>query len=228
MYLALQQFRPLLLGQHVLVHTDNTAAISYINRLGGIRSRHTSQLARHLLLWSFTQLKSLCAVSLLAQTLCKLREDEEFPELISLATAPPWHIPLRKDLLSQGLGIIWHPHPDLCGSDPHPEPSCVVPGRDAADLSGLPQAVVETITQARAPSTRQAYALKCLLANWCSSCREDPRRCTIGVVFSFMQERLERRLSPSTLKVYVSITIHHDAVDDWSLGKGGGIPLGHP
>ncbi len=99
------------------------------------------------------------------------------------------------------------------------EPSCVVPGRDAADLSGLPQAVVETITQARAPSTRQAYALKCLLANWCSSRREDPWRCTIGVVFSFMQERLERRLSPSTLKVYVSITIHHDAVDDWSLGK---------
>ncbi len=40
------------------------------------------------------------------------------------------------------------------------EPSCVAPGRDAADLSGLPQAVVETITQARAPSTRQAYALK--------------------------------------------------------------------
>ncbi len=66
-------------------------------------------------------------VSLLAQTLCKLREDEEqvllvaphwptrtwFPELISLATAPAWHIPLRKDLLSQGLGTIWHPRPDL-------------------------------------------------------------------------------------------------------------------
>ncbi len=62
-------------------------------------------------------------VSLLAQTLCKLREDEEqvllvaphwptrtwFPELISLATAPPWRIPLRMELLSQGLGTIWHP-----------------------------------------------------------------------------------------------------------------------
>ncbi len=66
-------------------------------------------------------------VSLLAQTLCKLREDEEqvllvaphwptrtwFPELISLATVPPWRIPKRKDLLSQGLGTIWHPRPDL-------------------------------------------------------------------------------------------------------------------
>ncbi len=82
------------------------------------------------------------------------------------------------------------------------EPPCVAPGRDAADLSGLPQAVLETITQARAPSTRQAYALKwSLFANWCSSRREDPRRCTIGVVISFLQERLERRLSPSTLEV---------------------------
>ncbi len=49
------------------------------------------------------------------------------------------------------------------------EPPCVAPGRDAVDLSGLPLTVVETITQARAPSTRQTYALKwSLFANWCS------------------------------------------------------------
>ncbi len=97
------------------------------------------------------------------------------------------------------------------------EPPCVAPGRDMADLSGLPPAVVETITQASAPSTRQTYALKwSLFATWCSSCREDPRRCTIGVVLSFLQERLECRLSPSTLKVYVA---HQDAVDGRSLGK---------
>ncbi len=211
-HLALRQFWPLLLGKHVLVRTDNTAAVSYINRMGGIRSHRMSQLARHLLLGSHTWLKSLRAVhipgelnreadalsrqltfpgewrlhpemirliwsrfgeaqvdlfasresshcqlyfsltegplgtdalahswpralckyafppvSLLAQTLCKVREDEEqvrlvapvwptrtwFPELILLATAPPWRIPLRKDLLSQGLGTIWHPRPDL-------------------------------------------------------------------------------------------------------------------
>ncbi len=66
-------------------------------------------------------------VSLLAQTLCKIREDEEqvllvapywpnrtwFPELMLLATGPPWPIPLRKDLLSQRRGTLWHPRPDL-------------------------------------------------------------------------------------------------------------------
>ncbi len=101
------------------------------------------------------------------------------------------------------------------------EPPCVAPGRDAADLSGLPPAMVETIIQASAPSTRQTYALKwSLFVNWCSSRREDPRRCTIGVVLFFLRERLERRLSPSTLKVYVAaIAAHHDAVDGRSLGK---------
>ncbi len=59
-------------------------------------------------------------VSLLAQTLCKIREDEEqvllvalywptrtwFPELMLLVTAPPWQIPLRKDLLTQRRGTL--------------------------------------------------------------------------------------------------------------------------
>ncbi len=35
MHLALRQFWPLLLDKHVLVRTDNTVAVSYINRLGG-------------------------------------------------------------------------------------------------------------------------------------------------------------------------------------------------
>ncbi len=61
-HLALRQFRLLLLGKHVLVRTDNTVAVSYINRMGGIRSHRMSQLARHLLLWSHTWLKSLRAV----------------------------------------------------------------------------------------------------------------------------------------------------------------------
>ncbi|KAI2658281.1 ORF V: Enzymatic polyprotein [Labeo rohita] len=280
--LALRRFRPTLRHKHVLVRTDSTATVAYINRQGGLRSRRMSQLARHLLLWSQTWLKSLRAVhipgelnraadqlsrqsthpgewrlhpetrfyslneapnslgrdalahswppgpkyafppvSLLAQTLCKIREDEEqvllvapywptrtwFPELISLAAAPPWKIPLRRDLLSQGMGTIWHPRPDLWNLH-------------VWFLDGT-RAVIETITQSRAPSTRQAYALRWgLFVDWCSSRGEDPQRCTIAVVLSFLQEKLERRLSPSTLKVYVAaIAAYHDAVDGTSLGK---------
>ncbi len=58
------------------------------------------------------------------------------------------------------------------------ETSCLVPRRDAEVLGDLPQEVVDTITSARAPSTRHAYALKWnLFVEWCSSLREDPRRC---------------------------------------------------
>ncbi len=67
------------------------------------------------------------SVSLLVQTLCKIREEEEqillvapywptrtwFPELMLLVTAPPWQIPLRKDLLTQRRGTLWHPCLDL-------------------------------------------------------------------------------------------------------------------
>ncbi len=314
MHLALRQFRPLLLGKHVLVRTDNTAAVSYINRLGGIRSHRMSQLARHLLLWSHTQFKSLRAVHIpgqlnraadaLSRQLTFPGEWRLHPETIRLiwsrfgeaqvdlfaspesshcqlyfsltegplgtdALAHSWPRALRKyafppseptrtdTVQAQGgrgagpAGCAPLAHPDLVSrthflrdstslahsSEEGPpfsgarhhmapasrsmEPPCVAPGRDAADLSGLPPAVVETIIQARAPSTRQTYALKwSLFATWCSSRREDPRRCTIGVVLSFLQERLERRLSPSTLKVYVAaIAAHHDAVDGRSLGK---------
>ncbi len=95
------------------------------------------------------------------------------------------------------------------------------PWRDAEVLGGLPPSVVNTITSARAPSTRHAYRLKWnLFVDWCSSRREDPRRCPIAVMLSFLQDGLERRLSPSTLKVYVAaIAAHHDAVNGKSVGK---------
>ncbi len=52
--------------------------------------------------------------------------------------------------------------------------------------------------------TRHAYALKWnLFVEWCSSHREHPRKCPIRVVLSFLHYGLARRLSPSTLKVYI-------------------------
>ncbi len=160
-------------------------------------------------------------VSLLAQTLCKLMEDEEQVLLV----APLWPTRTRTHFPhdSTSLAHSSEEGPPLSGARHHMapasrsvEPPFVAPGWDAANLSGLPPTVVETITQARDPSTKQIYALKwSLFANWCSSRQEDPRSCTIGVVFSFLRERLERRLSPSTLKVYVAAI----AVDGRFLGK---------
>ncbi len=168
-------------------------------------------------------------VSLLAHILCKVREDEEqvllvapywpnrtwFPELMLLATAPS-----LANSSEEGSPFSERGHPLAPASRLVESPRMVL-GRDAEVLDGLPPSVVNTITSARAPSTRHAYRLKWnLFVDWCSSRREDPRRCPITVVLSFLQDGLERRLSPSTLKVYVAaIAAHHDAVDGKSVGK---------
>ncbi len=251
-HLALRQFRPLLLGKHVLVRTDNTAVVSYINRLGGIRSHRMSQLGRHLLLWSHTQFKSLRTVQIpgkfnraadalslqftfpgewhrpetiwliwsqFGEAQVNLFASDEsshcqlyFPWPRAPSARTHWHIAGLTDTVQAqggrgegpaGCAALAHPDlvswthfpcdstslahssekgPPLSGARHHMAPvsrsvetPCVVPGRDAVDLSSLPPAVVETITQARAPSTRQTYALKrSLFANWCSSRQEDP------------------------------------------------------
>ncbi len=137
-----------------------------------------------------------------------------------LGTHAPRDSPSLAHSSEEGPAFSETGHPLAPASRPL-EASYLVPGRDAEVLGGLPQSLVDTITSARAPSTRHLYALKWnLFVDWCSSHREDPRRCPVRVVLSFLQEGLERRLSPSTLKVYVAaIAAHHDAVDGKSLGK---------
>ncbi|KAL0204584.1 hypothetical protein M9458_002602, partial [Cirrhinus mrigala] len=69
----------------------------------------------------------------------------------------------------------------LCDSPSLENPLSSTSQSDMADLTGLSQAVTDTITQARALSTSQAYALKWnLFIDWCSACREDPKRCLVG------------------------------------------------
>ncbi|MCI4385511.1 hypothetical protein PGIGA_G00051370, partial [Pangasianodon gigas] len=61
-FLALKHFLPDLGDRHVLVRTDNTAVVSYINHQGGLRSRPLYRLAHQILVWSQGKLLSLRAV----------------------------------------------------------------------------------------------------------------------------------------------------------------------
>ncbi|KAL0168630.1 hypothetical protein M9458_036852, partial [Cirrhinus mrigala] len=101
------------------------------------------------------------------------------------------------------------------------EPPPLVPGRDQEDFRDLSPSVVNTLLQARAPSTRRLYDLKWrIFVNWCSSHGKDPRSCGIKSVLSFLQEGLDRHLSASTLKVHVAaISANHDLVGGRSVGK---------
>ncbi len=60
-FLTVKHFLPFLKGHHVLVRTDNTTVVAYINRQGGLRSLPLHMLARKLILWSNANLLSLRA-----------------------------------------------------------------------------------------------------------------------------------------------------------------------
>ncbi len=141
------------------------------------------------------------------------------PDLVP-GTHAPRDSPSLASSSEKGPSFSETGHPLAPASRPLETP-CLVPGRDAEVLGDLPPEVLNTIASARAPSTRRAYALKWnLFVKWCSSRREDPRRCSIGVVLSFLQQGLERRLSPSTLKVHAAaISAYHDHIDGKSIGK---------
>ncbi len=135
------------------------------------------------------------------------------PDLVPRADAPR-DSPSLADSAEEGATASEMGHPVAPASRPL-ETSCLVPGRDVEVLGDLPQEGVYTITSARTLSTRHAYALKLnLFVEWCSTHREDPGKCPIRVVLSFLQQRLERRLSPSILNAYVAtIAANHDPVD---------------
>ncbi len=60
-FLALKEFQAQLERQHVLIRTDNTSVVAYINRQGGVRSKALCKQAAMLLLWADSRLLSIRA-----------------------------------------------------------------------------------------------------------------------------------------------------------------------
>lgn len=87
-------------------------------------SRHHDALSQA---WPACLLYAFPPVALLPQVLQRIRETKcaiilvapfwhnqpWLPDLWQLKTSAPWPVPLRKDLLSQARGTIWHPQPEL-------------------------------------------------------------------------------------------------------------------
>ncbi len=102
------------------------------------------------------------------------------------------------------------------------ETPCLVPGRDAEVLGDLPQGgsrhhhfgestVYETCLRLEVEPVRRMVLF---------SQRRPPEIARSESLLSFLQQGLERRLSSSTLKVYVAtIAANHDPVEGKSVGK---------
>ncbi len=296
-FLALKEFQAQLERQHVLIRTDNTSVVAYINRQGGVRSKALCKQAAMLLLWADSRLLSIRAthipgllnrgadmlsrrripqgewrlhpesvrmiwnlygeaevdlfatsenahcpsffslshsplegdaltarwptarlyafppIKILPLVLCKIREERAsviliapnwpnqpwFPDLTELLIAPPLADSGQEGHVISGGRLGVAPEPRTM------EPSCVVASGLSGELDALQARVVDTLTEARAPSTRRLYALKWgVFVKWCHQAHIDPVVCTVLDVLSFLQYRLDSGSLPSTLKVYVA------------------------
>ncbi len=87
--------------------------------------------------------------------------------------------------------------------------------------TGLPERVLNTISEARAPSMRRLYALKwSVFSTWCLIRGENPSTSELAVVLSFLQELLDKGHSLSTLRVFVAaIAAFHAPIAGQSVGR---------
>ncbi len=85
----------------------------------------------------------------------------------------------------------------------------------------LPERVLNTMAEARAPSTRRLYALKrSIFSAWCQDRDLDPVTSDVSVVLSFMQEMLDKQRSSSTIIVYAAaIAAFHALMAGRSVGR---------
>ncbi len=97
-------------------------------------------------------------------------------------------------------------------------PACVAARREPF---GLPESVLNTIAQARAPSTRRLYTLKwSIFSARCQDRDLDPVTSDVSMVLSFLQEMLDKHRSSSTIKVYVAaIAAFHAPISGQSEGR---------
>ncbi len=120
-HLALSRLRGCLQRKDVLVRTDNTATVVYINRQGGLRSRRMSQLTRHHPLWSQKHLRSLRAIHI----------PGVFNWAVSSSTSRRVETPSPGG--SADLGTVRNcSGGPVCISRNHPLPGVLLPNRDNA------------------------------------------------------------------------------------------------
>ncbi len=182
---ACQFFLPYIRRHHVLVRSNSRSVESCINHQGGLAHE-----------WPSLPLYAFPPVALLPQLPRRVRKQWHkliliaplwrnqpwVSALFQLLKAAPWLIPLRRDLLSQANGTIWHPRPELW-----------------ALHVWLLDSVLNTMVEARTLSTRRLYALKWyIFSTWCQDRNLDPVTSDVSVVLSFLQEMLDKQRSSST------------------------------
>ncbi len=97
-------------------------------------------------------------------------------------------------------------------------PACVAAQREPFNL---PEHVLNTMAEARAPSTRRLCPLKWSVSSaWCQDRDLDLVPSDLSVVLSFLQEMLDKQHASSTIKNYAAaIVASHAPIAGRSVGR---------
>ncbi len=177
--------------------------------------------------WPAARLYAFPPIKILPLVLCKIREERAsviliapnwpnqpwLPDLTELREAPHWPIPVRKDMLSQVDGSVWHPNSELWSLHVWP--------LQGHQRRWAPYSLACSTRSRKREHPLRLYALKWgVFVKWCSQAHIDPATCTVSDVLGFLQYRLDSGLLPSTLKVYVAaITAFRSPQSGQSFGK---------
>ncbi len=133
-------------------------------------------------------------------------------ELFQLLKAAPLADPLKT-----GPPLSTERH-DMASTARIMGPACVTAQREPFVL---PEGVLNTMTEARAPSTRHFYALKwAIFSTLCQDHDLDAVTSDVSKVLSFLQEMLDKQRSSSTIKVYsAAIAAFHAPIAGRSVGR---------
>ncbi|KAG1957248.1 gastrula zinc finger protein XlCGF57.1-like [Pimephales promelas] len=167
-----------------------------------------SQLARHLILWSQKHLRSLRAIHIPGVRNCAADELSRLSPVSGEWRLHPQSVQLICDQFGDAQIYLFASHDSS---------HCTL-------YYSLTEGMLGTDALAHSwPRGPRKYAfppVSHLERTLCKIMEDEGQRCSISVVLSFLQDGLERRLSPSTLKVYVAaISAYHKAVEGKSLGN---------
>lgn len=99
-----------------------------------------------------------------------------------------------------------------------PQAGRLAPERDGLLALGLDEAVVKTMQESRAPSTRALYSFRWrVFSEWCSVVGVDPFSATAGDILRFLQSQLDRGKSSVTLRGFIA-AIKAARIGDSALG----------
>ncbi len=176
--------------------------------------------------WPNLLLYAFPPIALLPQVVRRIREQGHKVLLVApLWRNQPWLSELTQLLTAAPLARAPETGSPLSGERNNMAPSTRAVGslHLAAqwEPTGFPERVLNTISEARAPSTRRLYALKwSVFSTWCLNRGENPSTSELAVVLSFLQELLDKGRSHSTLKVFVAaIAAFHAPIAGQSVGR---------